>query len=378
MELMKNGLAKPAVLRIATTLKKIDTQIDEDDFIQCALDGLNTLELKARVNHIITVLHKFLPSDFLLCAPILENIPRHWDHGDPEDALRSFAAWPIIDYIGTYGLDHPQISLQALGKLTSLFSAEFAIRPFLIQHPKYSYQQLRIWATDKNEHLRRLVSEGTRPRLPWGMQLKESIKNPSANIPLLEQLKNDSSLYVRRSVANHLNDISKDHPDKVIKICKQWFNDADKNLLWVIKHATRSLVKSGHTDIFPLLGYTEKIQLAPIDLKILETKIQLGEQLQFQFKIKSMITDKNSVTSTAPQKMVIDFALHLLKANGQKKAKVFKLKSLTLSTQEEQLIEKSHRIKNITTRKYYTGQQKLEILINGKAVASKNFELKGC
>ena len=378
MELMKNGLAKPAILRIAAALKKIDSQIDEDTFIQTALRGLNTLELKARVNHIIHVLHKFLPNDFSLCAPILEKIPEHWDHGDADDSFSSFAAWPIIDYIAVYGLDHPEISLQTLKKLTPLFSAEFAIRPFLIQFPQYSYQQLYKWTKDKNEHVRRLVSEGTRPRLPWGMQLKPYIKDPSANFPLLEQLKNDSSLYVRRSVANHLNDISKDHPDKVIEICKKWLTNSDENLLWLIKHGTRSLVKSGHADVFPLLGYSENIKIEPINLKISVNTIQLGEQLRFQFKIKSIIKKSGSGKHTAPQKMVIDFALHLLKANGQKKAKVFKLKSLTLQPQEQQIIEKSHPIKKITTRKYYTGQQKLEILINGKIVASQTFELTGC
>jgi 3-methyladenine DNA glycosylase AlkC len=264
-------------------------------------------------------------------------------------------------------LDHPKTALSVLKQLTGLFSAEFAIRPFLIAHPEYCQKQLAKWTQDKDEHIRRLASEGSRPRLPWGMQLKPYIEDPSPNLPLLEALKNDSSLYVRRSVANHLNDIAKDHPDLVIAICKRWYPDASPDLRWVIKHATRSLVKSGHPEVFPLLGYSDTIELTAPRLQLSSDLVQMGESLEFQLDLKS--------SGAGQQKMVVDFAIHFVKANGERKPKVFKLKSVSLAPGESSRLVKAHPIKAISTRKYYPGTQLLEILVNGKSMVSREFTL---
>ena len=287
MELMKNGLAEPAIRRIASALSqalatnhrtvavvtKANKTFSEQSFIKQALYSLDTLELKERVSHIIEIIHLFMPNDFVDAVPLLKLLLRYWDYGDKEDPLRGFAAWPIIDYIAVYGINHVEVSLDALQHLTELFSAEFAIRPFIIKYPDYCHQQFLLWAKSENEHLRRLVSEGTRPRLPWGMQLKTFIKDPRPNIPLLTLLKDDGSLYVRRSVANHLNDMSKDNSEIMIATCKQWLADlsmkqksSDKNYFkeqqdkvdWIIKHASRSLIKAGNKHAFSLLGFTDQ------------------------------------------------------------------------------------------------------------------------
>ncbi|MEH6605464.1 MAG: hypothetical protein V7711_07785 [Pseudomonadales bacterium] len=367
MEPMKNGLAKPAVQRMASALEQLLPDFERKKFTSRALKGLDKLELKERVSHLIEVLHGVFPPDFIETAVLLKQLPAAWNYGNPDDAFRGFAAWPFIDYVGVHGLSQPEAALDTLKELTSMFSAEFAIRPFLIAHPEICQKHLDAWVNNEDDHLRRLVSEGTRPRLPWGMQLKPFIIDPSPNLPLLEILKDDDSLYVRRSVANHLNDIAKDHPDLVIDICKRWYTDASPEVHWVIKHATRTLVKAGHPDVFPLLGYSTNLQLAKLGIQLTKDRLQLGEPLNFEIALKS--------TSANNQKMVIDFAIHFVKANGLQKAKVFKLKSVDLAPHQTLILTKSHPIKPISTRKYYSGKHKLEILANGKSLGCYEFLL---
>lgn len=364
---MKNQLGAAAVGHIALCFSQIDSNFKQQQFYAQAILGLDQLELKQRVMFIIETLHDYLPADFTQTADLLKQLPRVWQQLDPEQKISNFAAWPVIDYASIYGLAHPQQSLDILKTLTHLFSAEFAIRAFIIKHPDYCHSQFTQWIKDDSEHVRRLVSEGTRPRLPWGLQLKSYIVDPSPNIPLLAALKDDPSLYVRRSVANHLNDISKDNPDKLLEICQDWHVNASKEVQWIIKHATRSLVKAGHSQVLSLLGYQQQLRLAPVSLLISNDHVQLGEYLEFNFEISS--------TSVESQKLVIDFAIHFVKANGQQNAKVFKLKSIDLAAKQSCKIQKRHGIKAITTRQYYAGTHRLEILVNGQGLASQEFEL---
>ena len=367
MELMKNGLSASAILRISNALSQVLSNFDSKTFENECLNGLESLELKQRVHHIIKVLNTYLPTDFTLAVNLLCSIKKHWDYGDPEDSLKSFAAWPLIDYIAEYGIDFPEESLKGMKQLTSLFSAEFAIRPFIIRYPEFCYKVFSTWVYDESADVRRLVSEGTRPKLPWGMQLKTLVNDPSPSIVLLTTLRNDPSLYVRRSVANHLNDIAKDHPTIVIKTCKSWLTKPTKEIQWLIKHATRTLVKEGNTEVFPLLGYTEnpKINIETIDLS--NTHIKLGETITFKFALKSL--------ADYTQEVVIDYALYFMKANGIQKAKVFKLKNQTIASKESITLTKSFSFKTITTRKYYKGEHKIEILVNGVSKISQQFNV---
>jgi len=362
---MKSGLAQPAIKRISKALSKTLPNFDNETFESSCLAKLETLELKERVTHIINVLHQHLPSDFIQTANLLTKIPAIWDFGDPDDALKSFAAWPLIDYFSEHGLEHPETSLNALKQLTHLFSAEFAIRPFIVKYPDYCHEQFLHWITDESEHVRRLVSEGTRPKLPWGIQLKSFVKHPEVNIPLLDALKADTSLYVRRSVANHLNDITKDHPNLVINTCKEWKELKNKDVNWVIKHATRTLVKAGNTDVFPLLGFTENPEITLESFKLSTQQLSLGEAITFDFTVKS--------TSKKKQSMVVDYAIYFVKANGQQQAKVFKLKNITLTPNESLAVNKSFSFKAISTRKYYAGEHKVALLVNGKILSTKTF-----
>lgn len=364
---MKDGLGDIAVDRIARSLKKVYPAFPEKDFLKSVLHGLNPLELKDRTKYIMAVLHECMPNHFEKTARIFVKMKTVWDYGDPDDNLAGFAAWPIIDYIGEYGLDHPEVSLNALKELTSLFSAEFAIRPFIINHFELTFQTLEKWIDDPDEHVRRLVSEGSRPRLPWGCRLPPFIENPAPVFQLLEKLKDDPSEYVRRSVANNLNDISKDHPEQVIQTCKRWKRGAGKNRQWIIKHATRSLVKSGHPEIFGLLGHTENPKLSFQSLEISPLEIQLGDAVEFRFELISKGTHKQSI--------VIDYAIHHMKANGKTAPKVFKFRTLEIGPHETISLSKKHRIKPITTRNYYPGVHAVEILINGKTFGQVPFRL---
>ncbi|WP_426357627.1 DNA alkylation repair protein [Pseudocolwellia sp. HL-MZ19] len=371
MELMKNGLAQPAVTRISHALTKVLVNFNAQAFESDCLQGLNELELKERVNHIISILHDYLPDEFPEAANILIKIADVWDFGNADDSLKSFAAWPIIDYFSVYGLEHPEESLLGLKQLTHLFSSEFAIRAFIVKYPEYCHQQFTLWVKDESEDVRRLVSEGTRPKLPWGLQLKQFVVDPTPNLPLLTSLKSDPSLYVRRSVANHLNDIAKDHPAVVINTCKQWSNEKTKSnakeVDWVIKHATRTLVKNGYAEVFSLLGFTEAPEVS-IDAIVLSNQvIKLGEAVSFAMNISSTVQHA--------QHFVIDYAIHFVKANGKQQAKVFKLKNVTLQPNETIKLSKSFSFKPITTRKYYIGEHKIELLLNGKPISAKSFDL---
>ena len=366
-KLMKDGFDRAAILRISKALRNALPDFDEEGFQEQALGGIEKFELKQRVSHLILVLHSYLPGDFKKAAEALSQIPRYWDGGDERDPLAGFGAWPLIDYVGEYGLDHTAISLELLKNLTPLFSAEFAIRPFIQQHFEPTYKQLKAWCNDANEHVRRLVSEGTRPRLPWGQRLPRFIRNAQPVVELLERIKDDPSEYVRRSVANNLNDISKDNPDLVLRICGEWSKSATNERKWIIQRAARSLVRAGRPEVFPLLGYTDKPKITIRNLRLDRKCVKIGEALCFSFDIAS--------TSKTGQSFVLDYAVYNMKANKKTSPKVFKLKAMTLDPDETTTVTKTHSFKAVTTRKHYEGEHAIELLINGVPYGILKFDL---
>ncbi|MEM7391868.1 MAG: DNA alkylation repair protein [Verrucomicrobiota bacterium] len=367
-KLMKDGLDRAAIDRIAHALAATIKRFPRKRFVEEALRGLDGLELKERVDHLIDILHRFLPQPFPEAARVLTEMKAHWNRGREGDPVRGFAAWPLIDYVGVHGLDDPDIALELLKHLTPLFTAEWAIRPFLLQHEKRTFRHLKKWRSHPDHHVRRLVSEGTRPRLPWGIRLQPYCDDPKPILPFLEALKNDESDYVRRSVANNLNDISKDHPDLVIQTCRAWRKGASENVLWVIRHATRTLVKAGHPDVFGLLGYADAPKVEVRTLSLSASKIKVGSFLGIEFDLAS--------TTARGQKIVVDYAVHFVKANGRTSRKVFKLKNVSLGPKETLHVTKSHSFKLISTRTYYPGTHRVEVQINGVPKQSIDFELK--
>jgi 3-methyladenine DNA glycosylase AlkC len=361
---LKDHLGPLAIQQLADILYSVYPAFDKQGFETQALHQLHTHELKDRVRHIISVLAAFLPAEFAKAAPILETVGKSWPQAS-EANWSHFIAWPLIDYVGEYGLDKPELGLTVLEKLTPLFTAEFALRPFLERHFDVTRRQLLDWTQHDNEHVRRLASEGIRPRLPWARQLPALRNNPAPIWPILERLKQDPSLYVRRSVANNLNDISKDHPDEVIKVCQQWLSDADNNVAWVVKHGLRTLVKQGKEEVYPLLGFSPEAKLEQVELNLASTQIHLGDRLGFTL----------TLATTEAQKLVLDYRIGFVGKNGHRRWKVFKWKTIETQAKTSLTLQKSQLFQPLSTRKLYPGLHLIECLLNGQVIARAEFQL---
>lgn len=369
-ELLKYRLGQGAIEQIAGVLVRVSPDFPQSVFIRQSLLNLEPLELKQRVHHLIAVLAECLPRSFTEAATILQQIPRHWQASGVAGGYSTedygFAVWPLIDYVSVHGLHEPELALQTLEVLTPLFTAEYAIRPFLQQHFELSYSYLQRWTTHDNHHVRRLASEGCRPRLPWGQRVPLLMKQPEIILPILEQLKDDDSDYVRRSVANNLNDISKDYPEVVLTLAQQWLNgEPSKHRQWIIKHATRGLVKAGHADVFALLGHSQAVTLENACLTLDQTVVSMGDSITLDFGFS--LPEAHSV--------VIDYALHLPRANGKTSVKVFKWQSGKLAAGDYRL-SRNYTFKALTTRRYYAGQHAFEVLVNGRSCGKMSFDLR--
>ena len=280
--------------------------------------------------------------------------------------IAGWAVTPLTHYVGLRGHDHFDLSMTLFKEMTKRASSEFGIRFFLLESSERTLSVLKTWTVDNNQHVRRLVSEGSRPRLPWAMNLPNYIKDPSPVIELLEELKDDNKEYVRRSVANNLNDIAKDHPDTVAEIASQWLKGASNERKKLIRHACRTLVKNGHKKTLKVLGFNPpKIQKANISLSTPE--VVFGDTLQFTLSICS--------DSSKDQPLMIDYIVHHQKANGKTSPKVFKWRTTTLLAEKTLTLTKNHAIKKITTRKYYPGLHAVEIMVNGISLGKSDFNL---
>lgn len=327
--------------------------------------SLVNMEMKSRVKLICDTLAKELPQQYPQALEILIAVLH-------AKKLSGFSIWPIAEFIQTYGLNHPDISLEALKLLTTHFTSEWAVRPFIKKYPEKTMDFLLQCTKDKNVDVRRWASEGTRPRIPWGERLQDFIKNPSATKDILEALKLDPELFVRKSVANHLNDISKDNPEYVIAVLKQWQeqaqDDNQKRIEWITRYALRTLIKDGNLNALALIGVAHDASIKMEKFSIKQEHLKLGESLEFQVQVLS--------TSEQPQKIVIDYIIHFMKSNKKTAPKVFKLRSFDIPAYGIVTIEKAHSLKKITTRQYYSGIQKIDIQINGKIFGSKNWYLE--
>lgn len=368
-EPFKNEYNPTMIAQMGDHLQRVWKTFDKEGFVSKAAKGLDDLELKERISHIADALSVHLPNDYSQSVSILQQAlapeNKDWQAGK-ELGITGWASLPLNHYVGLHGLTYFETSMAFFKVSTSRFSAEFDIRLFLIEDQKSTLKLLKRWTKDPSYHVRRLVSEGTRPRLPWAMKLQAFIDNPSLILPLLEALRDDNEEYVRRSVANNLNDIAKDHPDLVASIAKEWLKDADKNRVRLVKHACRTLIKQGHKATLEAFGYKEPAVTLET-LNIQTTQVALGDALIFDITLHS--------TSAKPQNLIIDYAIHHRKANGGTSPKVFKWKAITLKSSAALNATKKHAIRKITTRTYYNGIHSVEILVNGVSLSKQNFEL---
>lgn len=345
----------------AGAIRNIHPEFRSGAFVERLAGELESLELKARMGAIARALRDFLPEDYpAALAVLMETL-------ESGRLANGFSLLALGQFVENYGLDHPGPSLRALYDITKRSSSEFAIRPYILRHPELTLELLRRWTRDPDHHVRRLVSEGTRPRLPWASRLGPFIADPAPVLELLELLKDDPSEYVRRSVANNLNDIGKDHPEILLETARRWSPDATPERKRIIAHALRSLVKQGNQDALGILGFGGN-EITLRDLRLSPATMRMNDTLSFSFSLHSH--------AAAEQRLVVDYLIHFVKASGERSPKVFKMTTRTIDGLGSLALSRRHTIRPITTRRYYSGTHRLEIQVNGTIVGGAEFELK--
>ena len=265
-----------------------------------------------------------------------------------------------------FGIDIKTSCFSKVAYFTQYGSSEFAVRPFIEARPEEMMQQMLAWATHKNHHVRRLSSEGCRPLLPWGRVLRDLKANPAPIFPILEILKNDESEYVRRSVANNLNDIAKNQPEQVVAIAQKWYGD-NENTDWLVKHACRTLLKKANPAALLLFGFGSTDLIKVFDLAVEKSAIQIGEKLFFSFYVEN--------TAASSQKLRLEYRIDYVKKSGKTSPKIFQIKEKIYEANSKTLIKRSQSFQNFTTRKHYAGQHQLTIVVNGLAFETISFEV---
>lgn len=350
----KFGQAVAEVLPTFDKQKFIDT-IYEGDFAQ--------KEWKDRMKHTTVVLHQFMPQNFPEAVVVIDKIIKNLKKNNFTDGNLAFIFF--ADYIEIYGLDDFKTSAKAFVSITQFISCEFAVRPFILKYKQEMIDEMIKWSLHENHHVRRLSSEGSRPRLPWAMAIPFLKKDPTSILPILENLKNDPSEYVRRSVANNLNDIAKDNPQIVLEIANKW-KGLSKETDGIIKHGARTLLKQGHPEILSLYG----LESANIELSSFEIKtpaVKIGDYLQFQFHLNN----KNNEAKT----IRLEYAVHYKKSKGHLAKKVFKISEKIYQPNQLIKVDRNQSFKLITTRVFHTGIHQLSIIINGTESEALEFEL---
>lgn len=355
---------------LARQFSTADPSFDEVGFTRAVMQRLNKLELKQRIVLIAETLERYLADDFPTAArQIMAALPPELDPQKTDDDFGDFIIAPLGEYVVRRGIsgEHVALSLRTLKETTKRFSMEYALRSFINVHPQKTLRELSKWSTDRNYHVRRLVSECTRPRLPWSSKL---IIDPMIPIPLLDQLHADSTRYVTRSVANHLNDIAKINPTLVLETLGRWRKLGQQTTVefdWICQHALRTLIKQGHVAAIEFLGLSSKprVTVSPIELR--QTALAAGETLEFTF----------TVTAQRDEALVVDYVIDFVKANGSVTPKVFKAKKLELKRGESATIGKRHPLRaDATTYRLFPGTHHLTIQVNGMTLASASFEIR--
>lgn len=358
MEPFKNIFNKEAVSQIAFFLEKSSHEFNKKSFIKDASTGLKQLELKDRVRHISHAMKVNLPGPYKKNIQIIKK-------SVGEEKINNFLIWPLAQYIEDEGLDDLKTSLSAMKELTKYFTSEFCIRPFLERYQDDIYQVLKNWAMDKSHHVRRLCSEGIRPNLPWGIKSHFVINNLEKGVEILELLKNDESEYVRKSVANHMNDISRIDEKLFLKTIKRWNKESkEKNMQKLIRHASRTLLKKGHPEVLKVHGYKKDLNIKIKASSLTPKKIKEGEYLNLSLNIKSNEAKSHPI--------LVDYIIHFKKLKGHSPI-IFRLKDTVIK--EDLIIDKKIHFKKVTTRKHYPGKHFLEIQVNGKSYLKKEFYL---
>ncbi len=344
--------------KMAGDVAAVFPHFNQEGFLKLTLPGLEPLALLARLRRATEALHATLPADYAKALGVLREVAPRWGEG--------FTALVLPDFVGLYGREEFNRSLEALAFFTKFGSSEFAVREFLRLDLRRTLRVMERWSADDDEQVRRLASEGSRPRLPWSFKLNALIADPSPTLPILENLRADPSLYVRKSVTNHLNDITKDHPGWVLDRVEAW-DLANPRTAWIAKRALRTLIKRGDRRALGVIGAGARAEIRVETFGVEPKRIRLGEEVTFSCRLIS--------TARAAQKLVIDYTIHYVKQSGGASAKVFKWKEVTLGPGETWSISKRQRVRDFTTRRHHAGMHRVELMVNGERFAEDGFAL---
>jgi 3-methyladenine DNA glycosylase AlkC len=353
---------------IARRIAEVHPRFPQRAFVAEAARGYEALDLMARGRHLAQALRAHLPQDFEQAIAVLEH-----SLGPPLAAtggqgLAPFFYLPHSFFVQLFGLDHFEVSMRFQHALTRRFTAEFSIRPFIERHPRETFARLTEWARDPDVHVRRLVSEGTRPRLPWAPRLRALQADPRPGLALLELLRDDPEPYVRRSVANHLNDIGKDHPALLLETARRWLRDATPARRWIVERALRSVVKRADPQALALLGFGGKPRVTVRAAALTPARPRIGEAVVVAFEVVN--------GSASTQRVLVDFRVHFVKASGRAAAKTFKLKAVEIAPRASVRLQKRVSLAELTTRRHYPGEHRVEAVCSGKVFELGSFELR--
>jgi len=362
--LLKDIYSRPFYEAFAGVLTRALPEFEKQEFYSLIFTlEFESYELKERMAHTANVLHHFLSPDFDEASlQVIDIISRLRHSGIKEQSIEYMF---IPEYIALYGLEHFESSVSAMEYITQFTSCEYAVRPFLLNYEERMMNQMLSWSNHEDHKVRRLASEGTRPRLPWGKAVPALKKDPVPILTILQKLKKDPSEFVRRSVANNLNDISKDHPSIVLDIANKWLG-ISRETDAVVRHGCRTLLKQGNRDILLLFGFdSDMIELAGFSIET--PMIRIGENLEFTF---SIINRDQKIRAVR-----MEYAIYYKRKNGSRSKKVFKISERDIEPGRNYEVYRKQSFRKITTRMFYSGEHKLSVIINGKESGAKFFEL---
>ncbi len=359
--LFKDRFNDESLNKLALEIQTVYNGFRVEKFLKSTMDETwDGLEFKQRVMQISVNLGKYLPADYKTAIHIIDKVIMNYDI-----CLDGFVIF-FPTFVELYGQDKENwdVSMAALARYTQYASAEFAVRSFIINDERRMMAQMTAWAKHDNEHVRRLASEGCRPRLPWGRALPRFQKDPSPVLCILEQLKADPSPYVRKSVANNLNDISKTHPDLVVKIARDWYGK-DKHTDWIVKHGCRTLLKKGNSDVLGILGFADAGCVKVDGFSLGAASVFIGENMTFSFEIEAKKTTK----------VRLEYGIDYVKANGKRNRKIFQISELIFKENGKKPYTKTHSFADASTRKHYPGIHSVTLIVNGAERGTLDFEV---
>lgn len=352
----------------ADTARRLGSQlgIDGEEYAAWVAPRVEGLEILERVTVFAQGLREQLAGDYVgVVGRVVEKLGPELAEGEGY-FNHAFHLWPVSRFIELYGLDEPEASLDAIEALTKSFTGEWAVRPYLERYPNLTMSRVYQWAGSDSHNVRRLASEGIRPRLPWAKVYTPFVADPTPILPVLDRLYADASLFVRKSVANNLNDIGRTHPELALATATRWAASGTRRATWVVERGLRGLIKRGHSEALELVGFS-----APSAITATRPEFPRAVAIGEKATLSATLTN----TGDSPANVLAEYRVHFLKKNGTQQPSVFRLGKFTLAPGETRVVTKTHLFRVISTRTYYPGAQSISLVINGREGELVEFEL---